>query len=192
MESRPKKRRMFLVQIKTVVTVGVIVLLGIGFTLAVTAGLAEHGREFAAHERGGVYLGTEGVIMQDRSNNCGPAALKMILDDFGKCVALKALETDTNQSGVGWSMGALKTLAEQQGLKSKGWRFDLSALSKCRFPAILFVENRHFVVADSVNASGFFFLRDPAIGRIKIPSRALIRIWKGETLVFGDDAIHKE
>ncbi|MCX6145354.1 MAG: cysteine peptidase family C39 domain-containing protein [Ignavibacteriales bacterium] len=180
---------MFLVQIKTVITICVVVFLVAGFALAVAVRFSDprSGYEIAAHERGGSYLGIEGVIMQDKSNTCGPAALKMILDAHGKKVQLGELEKRSDTSYGGWSMQSLKGLAEQSGLRAEGWRLDLDALCRSRFPVILFVENRHFVVADSVDSAGFFVVRDPAIGRMKIHRRALGKIWTGETLVFGEN-----
>ena len=180
---------MFLVQIKTIITLGVIVFLGVGFALAVTAKFSDptSGYELVARERGAVYLGIEGVTMQDKSNTCGPAALKMILDVHGKNVPLCELEKGNKAPERGWSMQSLKDLAEQCGLRAEGWRLDPEALCKSRFPVILFVENRHFVVVDGVDTCGFFFVRDPAIGRMKIHRRALSRIWAGETLVFGEN-----
>jgi len=179
---------MCLVQMKTIITIGVIMFLGLGFALAVTAKLSDpqDGYELAARERGGVYLGMNGVVMQDKSNTCGPAALKMVLDVYGKEVLLRDLEKDGRVADRGWSMESLAELAEQHGLHAEGWRLDLEALCRSRFPLILFVENRHFVVADGVDTAGFFFVRDPAIGRMKIHRRALSRIWKGEALVFGE------
>jgi ABC-type bacteriocin/lantibiotic exporter with double-glycine peptidase domain len=178
---------MFLVQIKTIVTIGVMVFLVVGFALAVAARLSDptSGYEMAARERGAGYLGIEGVIMQDKGNTCGPAALKMILDAHGKTVQLSELEKGGDTIRGGWSMQSLKELAEQYGLRAEGWKLDVEALCRSQFPVILFVENRHFVVADSVETDGFFLVRDPAIGRMKIHRRALSRIWTGETLVFG-------
>jgi ABC-type bacteriocin/lantibiotic exporter with double-glycine peptidase domain len=185
---------MFLVQSKTIITVGVVVFLGAGFALAVASRFSDptSSNELAARERGGVYLGTGGVVMQDRSNTCGPAALKMILEAYGENVPLHELEGDNNASDRGWSMQSLKELAGRYGLQADGWRLDLEALCRSPFPAILFVENRHFVVVDGVDTAGFFYVRDPAIGRMKIHRRALTWIWKGETLVFGENqSLHK-
>jgi ABC-type bacteriocin/lantibiotic exporter with double-glycine peptidase domain len=183
---------MFLVQIKTVITVGVMVFLGLGFALALAARLSDptNSYELAARERGGTHLGIDGVVMQDKSNTCGPAALKMILDVYGKRVPLRELEEGGKASDGGWSMHSLKELAEQRGLQAEGWRLNLELLCRSRFPVILFVENRHFVVVDSMDIAGFVFVRDPAIGRMKIQRRALGRIWTGETLVFGEDQIY--
>jgi ABC-type bacteriocin/lantibiotic exporter with double-glycine peptidase domain len=178
-----------LVQIKSVITVGVIVFLAVGFALAVSARFSDPTSvyEMAARERGGSYLGLNGVTMQDKNNTCGPAALKMIFDAHGKKAQLSELERDGDTVRAGWSMQSLKKIAERYGLQAEGWRLDLDALCRCRFPVILFVENRHFVVADGVDSAAFYYIRDPAIGRIKIHRRALGRIWTGETLVFGEN-----
>ena len=180
---------MFLIQIKTVVTISVMVLLGGGFTLAVKARLSDptSGYELAARERGGVFLGVEGVVMQDRGKTCGPASLKMILDVYGKTVTLRDLEKGATAPEDGWSMQSLKGLAEQYGLVAEGWRLDLESLRRSQFPVILFVEKRHFMVVDGVDTSGCFLVRDPAIGRMKIHRRALGRLWTGETLVFREN-----
>lgn len=178
----------------TIVTIGIVVFLGIGFALAVTARLSdsERGSEYAARERGAMYLGTNGVIMQDKTNTCGPAALKMVLDVYNREIALRDLEKGDGNPRAGWSMQALKEGAEQYGLTATGWRFDLEALSKSRFPMILFIEKKHFAVVDSMDTNGFFFLRDPAIGRMKIGGSALRKIWNGETLVFRESGSPKE
>jgi len=180
---------MYLVQVKTVITIGVLVFLGVGFALAVASRISNptSSYELAARERGGAYLGIEGVIMQDRGNTCGPAALKMILDAHGEKVPLAELEKGGKASDRGWSMQSLKDLAVRHGLQAEGWRLDLAALCRSPFPVILFVENQHFVVVDGVDTAGFFYVRDPAIGRMKLYRRALAKIWKGETLVFGEN-----
>jgi ABC-type bacteriocin/lantibiotic exporter with double-glycine peptidase domain len=185
---------MILIQIKTLITVGIIVFLAAGFLFAIAVRLSDptSGYEIAAHERGASYLGTESVVMQDKSNTCGPAALKMILDAHGKKAQLSELERGSDTVRTGRSMQSLKEIAERYGLQAEGWRLDLDALCRCRFPVILFVENRHFVVADGRDTSGFFYIRDPAIGRMKIHRRALGKIWTGETLVFGGNRSPRE
>ena len=185
---------MFLVPIKTVITVGVMAFLGLGFALAVTARLSDPTSiyEFAAHERGGVYLGGDGVTRQDKSNNCGPAALKMILDAHGRKVPLRGLENGGHASAGGWSMQSLKEIAERHGLRAEGWKLGWETLCKSQMPAILFVENRHFVVVDGMDTAGFFFVRDPSIGRMKIHRRALGKIWTGEALLFGENQFSRK
>jgi ABC-type bacteriocin/lantibiotic exporter with double-glycine peptidase domain len=84
-------------------------------------------------------------------------------------------------------MLTIKDVALQFGVCAQGWKLDLLGLAKSRFPLILFIEERHFVVADSVDQNGYVFLRDPAVGRMKMRTLTLVKIWKGETMTFGED-----
>jgi uncharacterized protein len=183
---------MFFTEGKTVTTIVILVFLGLGFALALTAKIAnpEYTRELAARERGGEYVGTDGVVLQGKDNTCGPKALKMVMDRYGRTVTLQELEA-ANHVQAGWSMQQLKEVAERYGLQSEGRRLDAEELSRSRFPVLLFVEDGHFVVADGVDSAGFFSLRDPAIGRVKMHRKALTRIWKGQTLVFRDSGTVK-
>lgn len=144
-------------------------------------------QKLAAWEMGGEYLGGEGVSPQDKRNNCGPAALKMVLDHHKMSAPLREIEERVELSERGSSMLALKRVAELHRLHVEGWRLSLEDLCRKPFPVIIFVENRHFVVVDSLDNTGFFYVRDPAIGRVKIPRKRLANIWKGETLVFGKE-----
>ena len=130
-----------------------------------------------------VYLGSEEVIFQSRSNNCGVAALLMVLEHHG----VKSLQQEIKQRAEllhrGTSLLALKELAKRADLEAEGWRLSFEDLKKIVFPAILFIENYHFIVVDSVDGRGVLFVRDPAVGRLAIPRRRMMEIWNGETLV---------
>ena len=115
--------------------------------------------------------------------NCGPIALKMILDNYNIPSTLNEIENKMELKKSGTSMLSLKQYAEDKGLHADGWRLTLMDLVKATFPVILFVNGNHYVVADSV-FQDTIFLRDPTLGRYKIPTSSLSRIWKGETLVF--------
>ena len=157
-----------------------IVLAGVTFV----AGWPKFLKDFLAWKMGGEFLGEEGVILQDKYNNCGPAALQMVFDFYGVQSSIRQIEESLPLSKKGSSMFSLKLLAEKKGLKAKGWRLTLKDLPNTPMPAVLFVHGDHFVVADSVSSDGDFFLRDPALGRLKVPQRNIRRIWHGETLVF--------
>jgi len=180
---------MLSIRIESVVTLGVILFLGAGFVLAVSARFsgADNNADLLARQLGGVYLGGGGVVIQDDPNACAPAALKMILDRFGKETTLAELKTRAGGARGWWSMLTMKEIALEFGISAGGWRLDLPGLAQSSFPLILFVENRHFVVADSVDQNGYVFLRDPAIGRLKMRTIALLKIWKGESMIFEED-----
>ncbi len=130
-----------------------------------------------------VYLGSAGVVFQNRSNDCGVAALMMVFSRHGVKSSWRNIEQKAKLGVHGASLLTLKELATSAGLEAEGWRLSFEDLARIQFPAILFVENHHFVVADSVDRKGCLFVRDPAVGRLKIPRRRAIEIWKGETLV---------
>ena len=133
---------------------------------------------------GGEYIGGEGVVLQDKHNNCGPAALKMVFDRYGIPSTLSEIEERIGLSDKGSSMLALKEMAELKGLSAEGWRYTLEDFVRVLKPVIIFLHKDHFAVVDSVTAEGSIILRDPALGRIKMQKEKLGRIWNGETLVF--------
>ncbi len=132
---------------------------------------------------GGEYQGKEGVIMQTRYNNCGPTALQMIFDYYKVPSTIDEIERNVHPAGNGTTMLALEEMAERKGLHAEGWRLTFSDFVNSTFPLLLFVRNDHFVVADSVYKDDVF-LRDPSIGRVRMPKMNLLHIWKGEALVF--------
>ncbi len=132
---------------------------------------------------GGEDQGTEGVLMQTRYNNCGPAALQMIFDHFKISSSLDEIERSVRVARNGTTMLSLKQMAELKGLHAEGWRLTLNDFLNTSFPLLLFVHNDHFVVADSIR-NNMVFLRDPAIGKVRIATTNLPKIWGGEALVF--------
>jgi ABC-type bacteriocin/lantibiotic exporter with double-glycine peptidase domain len=51
-------------------------------------------------------------------------------------------------------------------------------------PALLFVNDNHYIVIDSISSNRLAYGRDPAYGRYSISLRGLKKSWNGETLVF--------
>lgn len=129
-------------------------------------------------------LGSDGVVLQDKRNNCGPAALKMVFDHYRVPTTLSEIEAEIDLTEKGSSMFALKRIAQQKGLKAEGWRLRFKDLQKVFKPVIIFVNGDHFVVVDSVTEHGEIFLRDPGVGKLKLPVEKILAIWNGETLLF--------
>ena len=141
-------------------------------------------RRVSAWRMGASYLGIQGVALQTKPNACGPASLKMVLDHFGLLVALGELEKQVVLTRRGTSMLALKEAAERRGLCAEGWRLNRQDLFRIPFPAIILIRADHFVVVDSISPQGSVYVRDPAIGRLRIPLDRVDAMWHGETLVF--------
>ncbi|HTR81681.1 MAG TPA: cysteine peptidase family C39 domain-containing protein [Bacteroidota bacterium] len=138
---------------------------------------------YQAWRLGGEYLGKEGVIFQSKANACGPASLAMICRSHKIPIGELDIERSIGMTQEGVTMLALKDEADRDGLKASGWRLTSEEFEKVQFPVLLFVNGDHFVVADSVNR-GAAYLRDPAVGRLKISEKNLAHIWRGETLIF--------
>ena len=124
-------------------------------------------------------------VIQDRSNTCGVAAMKMVLDAFDIHRSLHDIEDELRPSQKGLSMLAMKHYAQRHGLFAQGWRLSAEELSAIPKPAVLFVQGSHYWVFDSTNGSRYFF-RDPAFGVINTTVEDLRNVWNGETLVFSN------
>ncbi|MBN1397906.1 MAG: hypothetical protein JXA06_07735 [Bacteroidetes bacterium] len=122
-------------------------------------------------------------FLQTKQNNCGPTAIKMIFDHYHIPSSINEIEQNVNLTEKGSSMLALKRMAELKGCKAEGWNLSLKDLPKNPFPAILFVNKNHYIVADSISSDQYIHIKDPAIGRLKIKIEKLKNIWDGETLI---------
>ena len=123
------------------------------------------------------------VVRQQKRSDCGPAALKMILDHHGIAGAtLAELEADTGTGPDGTSMLALKRAAEDRGLVSQGLRLPVERLDDIPMPAIAHVHGDHFVVIRS--AGDELVIDDPSLGRLRMSSSTFERSWDGVLLTF--------
>jgi len=142
----------------------------------------DYWKKTVAFFKGARYLGEEGVTFQKHSNDCGPAALKMVFDYF----EIPATLDETSEKLLdkkGTSMLSIKEMAELKGLKAEGWRYAFKDLKRIKLPAIVFVNGDHYVVLSRITDDGKIIILDPAIGKLKYSSRRFRKIWKGETLI---------
>lgn len=133
--------------------------------------------------KGAKYLGEEEIILQLHSNDCGPAALKMIFDYFQIPVSLEEISKIV-LTERGSTMLSLKEMAELKGLKAEGWKYAFKDLKKIKLPAIAFVNDNHYVVISEITEEEKIIVLDPAIGKLEYNSIRFRRIWNGEALIF--------
>ncbi len=123
------------------------------------------------------------VVRQQRRSDCGPAALKMVLDHWGiQDVTLAELEIATGTGPDGTSLLALKKAAEERGVTSQGLRLPVHRLREVPLPAIAHVHGDHFVVIRSTGDE--LVIDDPSLGRLRMSSRVFARSWDGVVLSF--------
>jgi ABC-type bacteriocin/lantibiotic exporter with double-glycine peptidase domain len=140
-------------------------------------------RHLAAWLKGAKYEGLKGVSLQNRTMNCGPSALKMVLDSLGVKRTLAEIEGAITIDERGSSLFDLMTYAQNQGLRAEAWQLNGDNLQDKPLPAIVFVDGDHFVVLDRITPQGQIQLRDPAIGQLRMSKDAFEKIWNGETLL---------
>jgi len=134
--------------------------------------------------RGACFVGAQDVVLQSRSNDCGAASLKMVLETHGVERSLSDLTSDLQLTLRGTSLRNLRLTAAKLGVPAKSWSIRLEELARTPLPAIAFINKNHFVVIRRFIAPEILEVDDPALGKLRWPARAFQRFWSGETLVF--------
>lgn len=132
------------------------------------------------------------MVYQDRQNNCGAAALKMILDHYGHEYSLREIEHKLKPSRRGISFLQLQEAATHYGVTATGVRLTVKELTGIQYPVIMLVRQDHYVVVDGMGIGKSVLVRDPARGKLKIPVETLSRTWTGETLMFAPNRYKRE
>ncbi len=132
---------------------------------------------------GGRFIDTQNVIFQEEENDCGIAALAMILKHFDITKETKYLRKKARLSDIGMTMAMCAEIAKKEGLKVKALYADWGILSICSPPLLTLVKNSHYVIIDKVD-SNRIIVRDPAVGRVIYPKTTWEKIWNGRILIF--------
>ena len=98
---------------------------------------------------------------------CGAVCLGIILEARGRYVDTKTLRIDSNVTRNGADAESLLRAAHLHGLEGFAKKAIVSDLKNVSTPAILFVDNCHFVVFEGVRHHRYY-LNDPALGRYAI------------------------
>lgn len=140
-------------------------------------------RQLSLMVRGARYLGDQGVVLQLNSYGCGPAALKMVFDHYALPSTLSELERRLGTTSAGTTMLHMREVAEQGGLRVEAWRLTPADLSRVPLPAIVLINENHYVVVVGLN-SDEVAVKDPASGVLGWRKEAFFHHWKGEILIF--------
>jgi ABC-type bacteriocin/lantibiotic exporter with double-glycine peptidase domain len=107
----------------------------------------------------------------------------MILRANGSSVPADSVFKAFTLSNEGASVTEVIRVARLFGLQASAWRTPRSELSDIPLPLMLFIDNDHFVVLDSIR-SDTLFVRDPAGGADQISLDALEGRWNGVMIRF--------
>ena len=133
--------------------------------------------------RGGEFLDKSGVVLQEASNDCGAAALKMVFDHYRIVRPLEDWTGDLIDRPEGTSMLRLKEVSERWGLRAEGWRISSQDIETIPLPSIALMNRNHYVVIESIQDTGDLIYADPSFGRLKMKTIQFLSRTKGEMLL---------
>lgn len=122
-------------------------------------------------------------VLQMEVTECGAASLAMILDYYGKRVALEALRRECGVSRNGVNANSIAKAAQFHGLEIKAMRATIEGVKKVQTPAILHWNMDHFLVLCGFHKKGAV-LADPAYGIRTVSMEEFSRSFTGIVLTF--------
>ncbi|MCM1140323.1 MAG: peptidase domain-containing ABC transporter [Muribaculum sp.] len=110
--------------------------------------------------------------------DCGPACVRMIASHFGRNFPLSYLRSLSQLTREGVSVAGIRHALSAIGIESASFEMTTGQLKEhCPMPAILYWEQRHFVVIERVTRKGGFVVCDPAYGRNRMSREEFERSW---------------
>lgn len=102
--------------------------------------------------------------MQMEQQECGMAALAIVLGHWGRFVPLAELRADCGGTKDPYNLNTLAMVAKDHGFATEVQQVPFSEMGSLSFPCILKVKKEHFVVVEGVGSSGKLYVNDPGAG----------------------------
>lgn len=117
------------------------------------------------------------VIRQLQPNECGLCRRKMVLDFHGCNVQLRDIRNEIGSIRDGVNIFHIKKYIEKYNFKARVLKLKTSdvsdTLKKLKLPAILFWDNRHFVVLEGIKNNRYSII-DPELGRVSYAEKDIL------------------
>ncbi|PQP85204.1 hypothetical protein C0Q44_12160 [Paenibacillus sp. PCH8] len=117
------------------------------------------------------------IIRQLQPNECGLCCCKMVLDYHGCHVQLRDIRNEIGSIRDGVNIFHIKGYIEKYNYKARVLKIKTAGitdtLKKVNLPAILFWDNRHFVVLESIKNNRYSII-DPELGRISCTEKDIL------------------
>ncbi len=107
------------------------------------------------------------LVLQAERNDCGLAALLMVLRFHGATLGLEDLRRRFVHLDQGPTLTTMLSMASALGMAARPLRARAEELGNLSLPAILHWRFDHFVVLEKADRRGFVIL-DPASGRRRV------------------------
>ena len=139
-------------------------------------------------ERAGArFVDDQRVRLQSSLNDCGPTALADLLDLAGQRVpAADSLRQLSRLTARGTTLANLEQAAKVSGLETTAVHWSPDELETLPLPALVWVDQRHFVVVSQRVSQDSVEIHDPAAGLYRIARDRFAHTWTGEALIISD------
>ena len=115
---------------------------------------------------------------QLESSDCGITCIRIIAKFYGKNIPLKYLREKCDSSRIGISLKDITTCTESLGFKTTALKVPVKNVYHMPLPAILYWEQRHYVVLYKINHNkDTFYIVDPAQGKICFKKNDFYHYW---------------
>ncbi len=114
--------------------------------------------------------------------DCGPTALRIVAQYYGKTYTLQTLREKAFSTREGVSLLSISNAAEQLGFRTRGVRISYDTLMESsQLPCIVHWNQNHFVVVYKITEK-FVWVSDPAHGLLKYSKDDFMKRWASDKL----------
>ncbi len=110
-------------------------------------------------------------------SDCGLTCIRMVARHFGTRVPLRHLHSLVDVNRLGVTIGDLTSCCQSLGLEAAAVKVPPEYVSQMPLPAILYWQQKHFVVLYGISRTGKFLIADPANGKIACDREQFISGW---------------
>lgn len=140
-------------------------------------------RQMRLDRWGARIIDSAGVQFQHERNDCGVACVLMLLHAHGITADRKRIRSALALQSGGVDMLSIVKALEAERVAAQGIRCAPGYLGQIPLPAIVLIEDQHYMLLDSIRNDIGYFLRDPVLGRISVDKASFEEIWSGVVLV---------
>ena len=115
---------------------------------------------------------------QRDSKDCGPTSIKIIAKFYKKNIQTEYLRQLCETTRLGSNLLKVSHASEKIGFRTIGVKINLTTLNEAPLPCILHWNHNHFVVLYKIK-KGFYYISDPAHGKIKYNKKEFLGHWVG-------------
>lgn len=118
------------------------------------------------------------TYQQLENSDCGLTCVRMIARHYGKRVSPRALRGMCDMSRLGVSVRDVIDCCSRIGMDAAGVKIGMEAVGRLPLPAILYWDQRHFVVLYRIGKRGRrYHIADPSVGKVVYNESEFRRSW---------------